>query len=230
MCLTEPLRYRPGPAAQHRTQADGTTAHRQQDFHQRWRARVTANIVHLVLACLPDTPKGQQRHQPVVVPKFKVNADGSPGRHNPHLLHGLGAQDGHPNGNATAQIAIDGAIGTLVEPANKGLAGHVRDDERRPPGRDPESLGLTEVAFQNAAAYAKERIQMRSRLSGQGPRTKPAPRIIVHPDVRKMLVHRQGLRRRRPCTAELLHAAAGQVHSHPDEKDVPGSPKNSWPC
>jgi hypothetical protein len=84
------------------------------------------------------------------VPKFKVNADGSLGERNPIYCTGLEHKMGI-HGNATAQIAIDGAIGTLVGQPNKGLAGHVRDDERRPPGRGqpvagPDRSGLPERA------------------------------------------------------------------------------------
>ena len=91
------------------------------------------------------------------------------------------------HGNATCQMVLDGAIGTLVGQPNKGLAAMFVMMNAARLGVGMQSLGLTEVAYQNAAAYAKERIQMRS-LSGAKAPDKPADPIIVHPDIRKMLL------------------------------------------
>jgi hypothetical protein len=91
------------------------------------------------------------------------------------------------HGNATAQLNLDGAVGTLVGQPNKGLAAMFVMMNAARLGVGMQSLGLTEVAYQNAVAYAKDRIQMRS-LSGVKNPDKPADAIIVHPDVRKMLL------------------------------------------
>jgi hypothetical protein len=91
------------------------------------------------------------------------------------------------HGNATAQIVLDGAIGTLVGQPNKGLAAMFVMMNAARLGVGMQGLGLTEVAYQNAVAYAKDRIQMRS-LTGPKAADKPADPIIVHPDVRKMLL------------------------------------------
>ena len=91
------------------------------------------------------------------------------------------------HGNATAQINLDGAIGTLVGQPNKGLAAMFVMMNAARLGVGMQSLGLTEAAYQNAVAYAKDRIQMRS-LSGVKNPDQPADTIIVHPDVRKMLL------------------------------------------
>jgi hypothetical protein len=91
------------------------------------------------------------------------------------------------HGNATAQIVLEGAVGTLVGEPNKGLQAMFVMMNAARLGVGMQSLGLTEVAYQNAAAYAKDRIQMRS-LSGPKAPDKPADPIIVHPDVRKMLL------------------------------------------
>jgi hypothetical protein len=91
------------------------------------------------------------------------------------------------HGNATAQIVLEGAVGTLVGEPNKGLQAMFVMMNAARIGVGMQSLGLTEVAFQNALAYAKDRIQMRS-LSGVKAKDKPADPIIVHPDVRKMLL------------------------------------------
>ena len=144
------------------------------------------NIVHLVLARLPDAPHGSKGISLFVVPKFLVGADGKPGARNAVWCTGLEHKMGI-NGSATCQIHLDGAVGTLVGEPNKGLAAMFVMMNAARLGVGNQSLGLTEVAYQNAAAYAKERLQMRA-LSGAKAPDKPADPIIVHPDVRKMLL------------------------------------------
>ena len=121
-----------------------------------------------------------------VVPKFLVNADGSLGERNGIYCGGLEHKMGI-HGNATAQIVLDGAVGSLVGQPHKGLAAMFVMMNAARLGVGMQSLGLTEVAYQNAVAYAKDRIQMRS-LSGPKNPDKPADTILVHPDVRKMLL------------------------------------------
>ncbi|WP_311222547.1 MULTISPECIES: acyl-CoA dehydrogenase C-terminal domain-containing protein [unclassified Acidovorax] len=176
----------------------------------------TENIVHLVLARLPDAPKGSKGISLFIVPKFNVNADGSLGERNPIFCAGLEHKMGI-HGNATAQIAIDGAIGTLVGQPHKGLQAMFVMMNAARLGVGNQSLGLTEVAYQNALAYAKDRTQMRS-LSGTKAKDKDADPIIVHPDVRKMLLtakaYAEGARALQIYCTLLLDKA----HSHPDEK------------
>ena len=219
MCLTEPhcgtdlglLRTKAEP------QADGTyklTGNK--IFISAGEHSMASNIVHLVLARLPDAPKGSKGISLFVVPKFKVNADGSLGERNAIYCTGLEHKMGI-HGNATAQIALDGATGTLVGQPNKGLAAMFVMMNAARLGVGNQSLGLTEVAFQNALAYAKDRIQMRS-LSGTKAKDKEADPIIVHPDVRKMLLtakaYAEGARALQIYCTLLLD----KVHSHPDEK------------
>jgi hypothetical protein len=144
------------------------------------------NIIHLVLARLPDAPAGSKGISLFVVPKFLVNADGTLGARNPIFCGGLEHKMGI-HGNATAQLNLDGALGTLVGQPNKGLAAMFVMMNAARLGVGMQSLGLTEVAYQNAVTYAKDRIQMRS-LSGVKSPEKAADSIIVHPDVRKMLL------------------------------------------
>jgi len=144
------------------------------------------NIVHLVLARLPDAPQGSKGISLFVVPKFVPKADGSLGARNPIFCTGLEHKMGI-HGNATAQLSLDGAAGWLVGEPNKGLPAMFVMMNAARLGVGNQSLGLTEVAYQNAALYAKDRIQMRS-LSGPKAPDKPADPIIVHPDVRKMLL------------------------------------------
>ena len=144
------------------------------------------NIVHLVLARLPDAPAGSKGISLFLVPKFLPNADGSLGARNGIYCGGLEHKMGI-HGNATAQIVLDGAVGSIVGQPNKGLAAMFVMMNAARLGVGMQSLGLTEVAYQNAVAYAKERIQMRA-LSGPKHPDQPADTIIVHPDVRKMLL------------------------------------------
>jgi alkylation response protein AidB-like acyl-CoA dehydrogenase len=147
---------------------------------------MAANIIHLVLARLPDAPKGIKGVSLFIVPKFMVKPDGSLGQRNGIHCGGLEHKMGI-HGNSTAQIVIDGAHGTMVGQPNKGMQAMFVMMNAARLGVGNQSLGLTEVAYQNALAYAKDRIQMRS-LSGVKAKDQPADPIIVHPDVRKMLL------------------------------------------
>ena len=189
MCLTEPhcgtdlgmLRSKAEP------QADGTyKISGQKIFISAGEHDLTENIIHLVLARLPDAPQGSKGISLFVVPKFNVNADGSLGSRNNIFCSGLEHKMGI-HGNATAQIIMEGATGTLVGQPNKGLMAMFVMMNAARLGVGNQSLGLTEVAYQNAVVYAKDRIQMRA-LSGPKAPDKPADPIIVHPDVRKMLL------------------------------------------
>jgi len=144
------------------------------------------NIVHLVLARLPDAPSGSKGISLFVVPKFLPQADGSVGDRNPIFCTGLEHKMGI-NASATCQISLDGATGWLVGEPNKGLPAMFVMMNAARIGVGMQGLGLTEVAYQNAVAYARERIQMRA-LSGPKYPDQPADTIIVHPDVRKMLL------------------------------------------
>ncbi|MFN3295194.1 acyl-CoA dehydrogenase C-terminal domain-containing protein [Caldimonas sp.] len=189
MCLTEPhcgtdlglLRTKAEP------QGDGTyKLTGQKIFISAGEHDLAENIVHLVLARLPDAPPGSKGISLFVVPKFKVNADGSLGERNPIYCGGLEHKMGI-HGNATCQMILDGAVGTMVGEPHKGLAAMFVMMNAARLGVGMQSLGLTEVAYQNAVAYAKDRLQMRA-LSGPKAPDKPADPIIVHPDVRKMLL------------------------------------------
>jgi len=176
----------------------------------------TSNIIHLVLARLADAPPGIKGVSLFIVPKFHVNADGSLGARNGIYCGGLEHKMGI-HGNATAQMVLDGAIGTMVGQPNKGMQAMFVMMNAARLGVGNQSMGLTEVAFQNALAYAKDRIQMRS-LSGPKAKDKAADPIIVHPDVRKMLMtaraYADGGRALNAYCAMLLE----KEHNHPDEK------------
>jgi alkylation response protein AidB-like acyl-CoA dehydrogenase len=144
------------------------------------------NIVHLVLARLPDAPPGIKGISLFVVPKFKVAADGSIAERNPIFCGALEEKMGI-HGNCTCTINLDGASASLVGQPNKGLAAMFVMMNAARLGVGNQGLGLTEVAYQSAVAYAKDRLQMRSLTGAKAP-DKAADPIIVHPDVRKMLL------------------------------------------
>ena len=189
MCLTEPhcgtdlglLRTKAEP------QPDGSyRLSGQKIFISAGEHDMVSNIVHLVLARLPDAPAGSKGISLFVVPKFLVNSDGSLGERNAIFCSGLEHKMGI-NGSATCQMMLDGAVGTMVGQPNKGLAAMFVMMNAARIGVGMQSLGLTEVAYQNALAYARERIQSRS-LTGVKEPAKPADSILVHPDVRRMLL------------------------------------------
>ena len=177
---------------------------------------MTDNIIHLVLARLPDAPPGIKGVSLFIVPKFVVKADGSPGERNGIYCGGLEHKMGI-HGNATAQIVIDNAYGTLVGQPNKGMQGMFVMMNAARLGVGNQSLGLTEVAYQNALAYAKDRIQMRS-LSGAKAKDKPADPIIVHPDVRKMLLTAKAYAEGGRALSLFCAVLLDKAHFHPDEK------------
>ncbi len=219
MCLTEPhcgtdlglMRTKAEP------QADGTykiTGNK--IFISAGEHDMADNIIHLVLARLPDAPPGIKGVSLFVVPKFNVNKDGSLGSRNGIYCGGLEHKMGIKS-NATAQIVMEGAIGTMIGQPNKGMQGMFVMMNSARLGVGNQSLGLTEVAYQNALAYAKDRIQMRS-LTGTKAKDKAADPIIVHPDVRKMLLtakaYAEGGRALQAYCSMLLE----KEHGHPDEK------------
>ncbi len=175
---------------------------------------LTDNIVHLVLARLPDAPAGSKGISLFVVPKFRVNADGSLGERNGIFCAGLEHKMGI-NGSATAQIVLEGAYGELVGQPHKGLAAMFVMMNVARIGVGMQSLGLTEVAYQNAVTYAKDRRQMRS-LSGPKQPEQPADTIIVHPDVRKMLLTARAYAEGGRALAMYTTLLVDQELHHPD--------------
>lgn len=147
---------------------------------------LTENIIHLVLAKIegaPDTIKGVSLF---VVPKFIVNEDGSLGERNACGCGGLEEKMGI-HGNATCVMNYDGATGWLVGEENKGMRTmFVMMNEARL-GVGMQGLAQAEIAYQNAADFARDRLQGRSLTGPKNP-DGPADPIIVHPDVRRMLM------------------------------------------
>ncbi|MCB1532075.1 MAG: acyl-CoA dehydrogenase C-terminal domain-containing protein [Alphaproteobacteria bacterium] len=147
---------------------------------------LTENIIHLVLAKLPDAPEGVKGISLFVVPKFIPNDAGDVGARNTincgAIEHKMGI-----HGNATCVMNLDDAKGWLVGEPHKGLRAMFAFMNDARLGVAMQGLGIAEVARQNGVAYAKERLQMRSLTGAKYP-DKPADPIIVHPDVRRMLL------------------------------------------
>jgi hypothetical protein len=176
------------------------------------------NIVHLVLARIEGAPAGTKGISLFIVPKFKLDADGNPGERNAVSCGSIEEKMGI-HGNSTCVMNYDEAEGFLIGEENKGLrVMFVMMNEARI-GVGLQGLGQSEVAYQNAAIYAKDRIQGRA-LSGPKNEDKPADPIIVHPDVRRMLMETKAFNE---AGRALLYWAAKhediERHDH-DEKLV----------
>lgn len=152
---------------------------------------LTENIVHLVLAKLPDAPAGARGISLFLVPKFIVKADGSLGAKNAvscgSIEHKMGIK-----ASATCVMNFDGAEGYLVGEVNKGLAAMftMMNYERLSIGI--QGIGCAEASYQSAVEYARERLQSRAATGPQA-KEKVADPIIVHPDVRRMLLTMKAL-------------------------------------
>jgi len=189
MCLTEPhcgtdlglLKTRAEPNADGSYSITGTKI-----FITAGEHDLTDNIVHLVLAKLPDAPPGAKGISLFVTPKFKVARDGSVGERNAlacgSIEHKMGIK-----ASVTCVMNFDGAQGYLVGQPHKGLQAMFTMMNTARLGVGLQGIGLSERAYQNALRYSRERLQSRS-LSGAKYPDKSADPIIVQPDVRRMLL------------------------------------------
>ncbi|AYG43138.1 acyl-CoA dehydrogenase [Pseudomonas sp. Leaf58] len=189
MCLTEPhagtdlgiIRTKAEPQADGSYKVSGTKI-----FITGGEHDLTENIIHLVLAKLPDAPAGPKGISLFLVPKFMVNQDGSLGARNPatcgSIEHKMGIQ-----ASATCVMNFDEAVGYIVGEPNKGLAAMFTMMNYERLGVGIQGLASAERSYQNAVEYARDRLQSRAP-SGPQAKDKAADPIIVHPDVRRMLL------------------------------------------
>jgi hypothetical protein len=152
---------------------------------------LTDNIVHIVLARLPDAPKGTRGISLFIVPKMRVNDDGSVGESNNVTCGSIEEKMGI-KASATAVLNFDNAVGELIGPENKGLECMFTFMNTARIGTALQGICSAELAYQNSLEYAKERLSMRS-LTGKKSPEKVADPIIVHPDVRKMLMMQKAI-------------------------------------
>src|SRR5690554_322937 len=194
MCLTEPhagtdlgmIRTKAEPQADGSYKVTGTKI-----FITGGEHDLTENIIHLVLAKLPDAPAGAKGISLFLVPKFLVNEDGSLGERNGvscgSIEHKMGIK-----ASATCVMNFDGATGWLVGEVNKGLAAMFTMMNYERLGVGIQGLALGERSYQSAIEYARERLQSRAP-TGPVATDKAADPIIVHPDVRRMLLTMKAL-------------------------------------
>lgn len=173
------------------------------------------NVVHLVLAKLPDAPDDSRGISMFLVPKFIGNADGSLGKRNAvncgSIEHKMGMK-----ASVTCVMNFDGATGWLVGKPHKGLAGMftMMNKERLFVGA--QGISQSELAYQNAVIYAKDRIQGRAPDGAKCPE-KAADPIIVHPDIRNRLLYSRCIVEAQRALAIYAHIQADIAHHHADE-------------
>jgi alkylation response protein AidB-like acyl-CoA dehydrogenase len=194
MCLTEPhcgtdlglLKTRATPNDDGSHAISGTKI-----FITAGEHDMAGNIVHLVLARLPDAPEGVKGISLFIVPKLKVGKDGKAGKRNAvqcgSIEHKMGIK-----GSSTCVMNFDGAQGWLIGEANQGLNAMFTMMNTARLAVGLQGLALAERAYQNALSYARERLQMRALSGAQSP-DKPADPLIVHGDIRRMLLTQKSL-------------------------------------
>ncbi len=220
MCLTEPhcgtdlgiLRTKAEPLGGDSYAISGTKIFISSGEHD-----MAENIVHLVLARLPDAPAGTKGISLFVVPKFLPRADGSLGERNGvscgSIEHKMGI-----HGNSTCVMNFDAAQGWLLGQPHKGLQAMFVMMNAARLGVGMQGLGLTEVAYQNSVAYAKERLQSRALTGAKAPE-KAADPIIVHPDVRRMLLTQRAYAEGGRAFAYWVALELDKALTHPDAEE-----------
>ncbi len=218
MCLTEPhcgtdlglIKTKADPNGDESYNITGTKI-----FISAGEHDLTSNIIHLVLAKLPDAPEGVKGISLFVVPKFLPNDNGDAGERNKvacgSIEHKMGIK-----ASSTCVMNFDDAKGWLVGEPHKGLKAMFTMMNAARLGVAMQGLGIAEVAYQNAVQYAKDRLQMRA-LDGTKYPNKPADPIIVHPDVRRMLLISKAFTEGSRALAYCVGMNLDIANNHPDE-------------
>ncbi len=221
MCLTEPqcgtdlglIRTKAEPRSDGSYDITGTKI-----FISAGEHDLTENILHLVLARLPDAPGGTKGISLFLVPKFLPKADAN-GQVSVGERNGIrcGAVE-HKMGikaNATCVMNMDSARGWLVGEANRGMNAMFVMMNAARLGVGMQGLGIAECSYQSAVAYARDRLQSRS-LTGPKNASGPADPIIVHPDVRRMLLTQKSFTEAARALALWVGMLIDESHRHPD--------------
>jgi acyl-CoA dehydrogenase len=220
MNLTEPhagtdlamLRTRAVPAADGTYRISG-----QKIFISAGEHDLAENIIHLVLARIEGAPPGVKGISLFIVPKFLIGADGKPGARNQVSCGSIEEKMGI-HGNATCVMNYDEAAGFLLGEANQGLRAMFTMMNEARLGVGLQGLAAGEIAYQNAANYARERIQGRS-LSGPKAPDRPADPIIVHPDVRRALMTMRAFNEAGRALMLWTAISSDVAHRSGDEKE-----------
>jgi hypothetical protein len=219
MCLTEPhcgtdlglIKTRAVP------QAGGSYAITgQKIFISAGEHDLADNIVHLVLARIEGAPAGVKGISLFLVPKFLPGPDGGVGERNGVMCGSIEHKMGI-HANTTAVLNFDGATGWLVGEEHRGLPAMFVMMNGARLGVAVQGLGVSEVAYQNAAAYAKERRQGRS-LKGPVEPDKPADLLLVHPDVRRMLLEVRAFNEGARALLVWIALTQDEARHAPDDK------------
>lgn len=228
MCLTEPQCGTDLGLIRTKAEPDGDGSYRitgTKIFISAGEHDLTENIVHLVLAKLPGAPAGTKGISLFLVPKFLPTADGRPGPRNGVMCGSIEHKMGI-HGNATALLNFDGAQGWLVGAEHTGMRGMFTMMNAARLAVGMQGLGLAETATQSAAAYAKDRRQGKSVARSDAKETKStdaspgspvaADPIIVHPDVRRMLLESRSMTEAGRALAYWVGMELDRAEHHPD--------------
>jgi len=176
---------------------------------------LASNIIHLVIARIEGAPQGTKGISLFIVPKFLVNDDGSLGKRNGVVCGKIEEKMGI-HGNSTCVLNYDDATGYLVGQENKGLAAMFVMMNVARLGVGLQGLSQSEVAYQNGVTYAKDRLQGRSITGAKNPNG-PADPIIVHPDIRRMLMDAKAFNEAARAFAFWTSIYGDLLHASPDE-------------
>ncbi|HVY86389.1 MAG TPA: acyl-CoA dehydrogenase C-terminal domain-containing protein [Caulobacterales bacterium] len=198
-------------------QADGTyRITGQKIFISAGEHDLADNIIHLVLARIEGAPQGTKGISLFIAPKFLVNEDGSLGKRNGVVCGKIEEKMGI-HGNSTCVLNYDDAVGYLIGAENKGLHAMFTMMNVARLGVGLQGLSQSEVAYQNGVAYAKDRIQGRSLTGPKNPNG-PADPIIVHPDIRRMLMDARAFNESARAFAFWTALHGDLLGASPDEK------------
>ncbi len=217
MCLTEPqcgtdlglIKTRAEPAGDGSFKIHGTKI-----FISAGEHDLTENIIHLVLARLPDAPSGVRGISLFVCPKFLPNPDGAAGKRNALACGALEKKMGI-KASPTCVMNFDGARAWLVGTPHKGLAAMFTMMNAARLMVGIQGLGVAEAAYQGALTYAKSRLQMRAVTGAKFP-DQPADPIIVHPDIRRLLMKMKAMTEGCRALALWIGHELDISTSHPD--------------
>src|SRR4051794_14164383 len=217
MCLTEPqcgtdlglTRARAEPAEDGSYRVTGTKI-----FVTAGEHDLTDNILHLVLARLPGSPEGTRGLSLFLVPKLLVGPDGRLGDRNRVWCGGIEEKMGL-HASATCTLSFEAATGYLLGEREQGLRAMFTMMNTARLGVGVQGLGLAETAYQNALAYARERRQGRVVGGAGGPEAGPAP-IILHPDVRRMLLRMRAFTEGARALVYWIGREIDLARHHPD--------------